>query len=542
FGLLIFIGTRRIQHSLTLPGLLLVEGIFFYFLLLFRFSDTSVGAAIEAGFLLGNVGQAGGWPLITPAHISAVDFGALQGQLGNIGAVLIITPITLLLNLTGIEISERKDMDLNYELQAAGKANILSALAGGMIGFHSLGYTLLGRQMTTSRTRVLGLIVGITPLLILFFGLPLLAVMPRGLLGSLLVFQGITFLYNWLIKKWNSLPLVDYGLAIIIGLVIAAAGFMVGIMLGLVIMMITFVISYSRTDIFYRKLSGAEITSRVQRHPRHRKELIRQGRHTHILELHGFIFFGTANAILAELQSRQHTALPLRYLILDFRRVTGVDSSAAFSLVKALNLAKSSGFIVLFSQLSSQLKQQLLCNGIRPGEHLKNFSDLDRALEWCEEALLECNQVTMHNLALPLQLMDSGFSKEQARKVRRYLKKLILAPNDILMRQGETANAFYFIESGRVSIYLEEDGQRTVRLQTLCTGMLVGEVGFCLDIPRSATIIADIDSVAYRFTRTSMKAMQMEEPLLAQAFKKLMFRVVAERLVTANQRVAALDR
>ncbi|MCI5161692.1 MAG: SulP family inorganic anion transporter, partial [Candidatus Electrothrix sp. AX5] len=135
FGLILFIGTRQIRHSLALPGLLLTEGIIFYLLL--RYSDISVQNAADSGLLLGDVNLAAGWPFINPTHFFSARWDIIQGQLGNIGAVLIITPISLLLNLSGIEMSERKDMDLNHELQAAGKTNMLSALAGGMIGFHS---------------------------------------------------------------------------------------------------------------------------------------------------------------------------------------------------------------------------------------------------------------------------------------------------------------------------------------------------------------------------------------------------------------------
>ncbi|MCW5209201.1 hypothetical protein VU10_03215, partial [Desulfobulbus sp. US1] len=63
------------------------------------------------------------------------------------------------------------------------------------------GTTSLGREMTVSRTRALGVIAGIMPLLILFFGGPLLYFVPKAVLGGLLIFQGILFLYNWLIKN-----------------------------------------------------------------------------------------------------------------------------------------------------------------------------------------------------------------------------------------------------------------------------------------------------------------------------------------------------
>lgn len=542
FGLLLFIGTRRIRHSLALPGLLLAEGILFYFLLIY--SDSNVQNAADAKLLLGNIDLPKSWPIIDPRHFFSARWDIIQGQLGNIGAVLIITPISLLLNLSGIEMNDRRDMDLNHELESAGKTNILTAFAGGMIGFHSLGTTSLGRDMTVSRTRALGVIAGIMPLLILFFGGPLLFFVPKAVLGGLLIFQGLLFLYNWLIKKWSSLPMADYGMITIIGLTIMATNFMTGIVLGFVVMMFTFVISYSRTDIFYRKLSGAELTSNVLRSSRERKQLVRLGWHTHVLELHGFIFFGTANAILSELQSRLRASLPLQYLIIDFHRVSGVDSSAAFCFTRILYLADSLNFTVILSSLSSQLKQQMLYNGIQPNEKSLNFaSDLDRALSWCEDALLESNIGPQEkSLALPLQLLAKGFKREQIRLLKSYLQKSTLKSKELLLRQGEASDSVYFVESGQISIYLQTGNTHPVRLQTICIGTMVGEVGYCLNIPRTATIVADMNTVVYRLTKSSMQAIQKEEPLLAESIKDLMLRVISERLVTANRQLLASSR
>ncbi len=536
FGILLFIGTRSIKHTLALPGLILAEGLLFY-LLLFS-SDINIKDAANAGFLLGDMTEAAGWPFINPSHFFSARWDLIREQSGGIGAVLIITPITLLLNLSGIEMSDRKDMNLNLELQAAGKTNILSSLAGGMIGFHSLGTTSLGRNMTATRTRLLGVIVGIMPLLIFFFGRDLLSYVPKAVLGGLLIFQGILFLYNWLIKKWRSLPLVDYGVITVIGLTIMTTNFMTGIVLGFVVMMFTFVISYSQTDIFYRKLSGAELTSNVLRSSRERKQLVRLGWHSHILELHGFIFFGTANAILSELQLRLRASLPLQHLIIDFRRVTGVDSSAAFCFTRILYLADSLNFTVILSSLSPQLKQQMQHNGIKDNKKSLRFvSDLDRALSWSEDTLLQSDKKQKDGLALPLQLFAKGFKKEQIRLLRSYLQRSTLSAKELLIRQGETSDSVYFVESGQISIYIQTGNQYPIRLQTICIGTMVGEIGYCLNIPRTATIVADTNTVVYRLTKDAMETIKQEEPLLAESIQKLMMRVIAERLITANRQL-----
>ncbi len=313
---------------------------------------------------------------------------------------------------------------------------------------------------------------------------------------------------------------------------------MAGIVLGFVVMMFTFIISYSQTDIFYRKLSGAELTSNVLRSSRERKKLVRMGWHSHILELHGFIFFGTANAILNELQSRLRATLPLQHLIIDFRRVTGVDSSAAFCFTRILYLADSLNFTVILSSLSPQLKQQMLHNGISPNDNSLRFApDLDRALSWCEDSLLQSEKKLNDGLALPLQLFAKGFKKEQIRLLRSYLQRSTLSAKELLVRQGEASNSVYFVESGQISIYIQTGNQHPVRLQTICIGTMIGEIGYCLNIPRTATIVADTNTVVYQLTKDAMEAIQREEPILAESIQKLMMRVIAERLITANRQL-----
>lgn len=121
--------------------------------------------------------------------------------------------------------------------------------------------------------------------------------------------------------------------------------------------------------------------------------------------------------------------------------------------------------------------------------------------------------------------------------MKSYLQKSTLNAKELLVRQGEASDSLYFVESGQISIYLQTGNQHPVRLQTICIGTMVGEVGYCLNIPRTATIVADKNTVVYRLTKSSMQAIQREEPLLAESIQNLMLRVIAERLVTANRQL-----
>lgn len=93
-----------------------------------------------------------------------------------------------------------------------------------------------------------------------------------------------------------------------------------------------------------------------------------------------------------------------------------------------------------------------------------------------------------------------------------------------------------------MSIYLEIAEQQSVRLQTMGMGAMVGEVGFFLNAPRSATVIADTTSIFHRLTRSAMECMQQQEPDLALALKNLVLQAISKRLVAANREIEALNR
>jgi SulP family sulfate permease len=189
-------------------------------------------------------------------------------------------------------------------------------------------------------------------------------------------------------------------------------------------------------------------------------------------------------------------------------------------------------------------KDELARSGLTASDHLLFVDDLDHGLEWCEEQMLEKNQITkMHfSTYLGAQLADLGFQSENTVKLTPYLERIQLAEGDYLIRQGEAFSDLYFIELGQVSVYLELEEGKRVRVQTPSMGTIVGELGFYLDVPRSASVIADMNTIAYRLTRKAMEEMKVKDPELAIAFNDLMLQVIAERLVTTNRELVALNR
>lgn len=543
FGLALFVGVRGIDHYATMPGLLL-GGLAIFFVLLLV-GGISVDQAVTRGLLLGEMGKAGAWQPLPLGELRGADWAVVLGESGNIGTVILLAAINLLLNVSGIELSLRRDLDLNRELRAAGIANLVSALAGGMVGYHDLGYTVLNDRMG-GRRRLSGLIAGAVCLAVLLFGTSALAYVPKSLLGGLLLFLGMNFLEEWIVQGWKRLDRMDYAVVLLILVIIVTSNFLVGVSVGLLLMIAIFVWNYSRINIFHHVLSGAEVASHVERNAISRRELVKTGRQIYVLELQGFIFFGTANAVLDQVNARLNTPAegPLLFLILDFRRVTGLDSSAMFSLSKVKQLAITHQFALVFTNITADMRTELTRSGLDTDTTINFFDDLDHGLEWCEEQLLDRSPITQRRIAasLQLQLTDLGFPKDGVERLKAYLQKITLNQGEYLIHQGEPFSDLYFIELGQVSVYLELEHGKRVRVQTPSMGTIVGELGFYIDAPRSASVIADDRTVAYRLTRAAMQEMKTRDPELAIAFNELMLQVIAERLVTTNRELLALNR
>jgi SulP family sulfate permease len=233
----------------------------------------------------------------------------------------------------------------------------------------------------------------------------------------------------------------------------------------------------------------------------------------------------------------------VRYLVLDFRRVTGLDSSGVLSFIKGQQLAGAQGITLVLTHLSERIQRQFDLGGLfENDEAVRIFSDLDHGLEWCEERLLEIEQVTTLHVPVTLaaQLADSGFDKANTARLMEFLERVNVEQGAYLIRQGDEADRLYFIERGTASVYLEMEGGRRVRLQTLGLGTAVGELGLYLGTVATASVIADSPVTAYRLTRTALSEMKEREPALAATFHEFVARLLSERLAATTRTLEAV--
>jgi SulP family sulfate permease len=226
-------------------------------------------------------------------------------------------------------------------------------------------------------------------------------------------------------------------------------------------------------------------------------------------------------------------------------RVTGLDSSAATSLGRIRDLCVASGVTFVLVHPPASSSRQLLAAGLRPDGHaLVEFRDLDLALEWCEDRLLEELRGPAGEPRVDIDALfaTEGADGEFAAIARRYFERREVSSGTEILRQGERSEGLFFVERGSVSVWLELEGGRRIRLRTMQAGTVIGELGLYLGQPRNATVVADSDCVVQHLGRESLDRLLDERPEVAARFHFFMVRMLAERLVMANGAIRALTR
>lgn len=540
FGLILVLTGRRSHHHLVLPGLLL-GGVTLFYGLLFVLG-VPIDIVEAGGWLLGPLPESRVWSFVTWDAFIHANWSAILSQSGSLLTILLIVVVSVLLNSRALELVVRRDIDLNRELCAAGAANLLAGALGGTVGFHSLSTSRLVHSLRV-KNRLAGVAAAAICLAVLFAGTATLDYLPRAILGGLLFFLGMEFLVEWLVDAWSRLERSDYVVVVLILACIAGFGYIQGVTVGVVACIVLFLVNYSRVDVVKHTLAGADHPSNVDRPSRHQQLLNKRAGQIAILKLQGFIFFGTASGLLDRVRSiverpasPEHDAV--RYMVLDFKSVSAIDSSSTLSFVKLLQLAEQRRFTLILSDVKKPIQKLLESEGFATASEdaFRLFDDLDHAIEWCENQILLGQNVAVdeyNSISLGDQLRESLPDSFDIDRVLSYFDRLEIAAGEHLLRQGDDADALYMIDRGQVTAQLEidpDDPTKTVRLRTMCSGTIVGEVGLILGEPRTASVIADEPTTVYRLSSESFDRMKREDPALGLAFHAYLTHLMAERL------------
>ena len=540
FAIGVFVARRKIDSVLVLPMAFLLVSIAIHIGLWMLAFLIDVGDA-TMWFVESGKGVAFWWPW-TPILAGEIDWWILASVAAEIGAVCGVTAIALLLDVTSLEVARAKPADLDREFSTNGVANVTTAMIGGVAGNLSLQGSLLIEE-SGGVSRAAGVISALALAIVLLVGAEIAGFIPRPLLGGMLAYLGIVLFYKVVRQLRAQGTHMDGVLALIIFLVIINWGYLVGVVTGILGACVLFAMSYSRIGVVRRHLTRAEFASNVERASEHTRFLCEEGRAIHLVWLSGYIFFGSSNGLFEYVKRRIDTQTddPIRYLVLDFSGVPGMDSSAVLSLIKMRHYCSDHEVTIAVSGAGEGVMRVLENAGLTAqGDH-RLFANRTLALEWCEDALLESqDDIQQGHNDLLVWLQHEMGAKVDVAKLADYFERVEAERREVIYRQGDPADTVDLVLSGALAVEIvTPDGVRT-RVRRMMGQTVVGEMGFYRRTERVADVVAEQPSVLYRIDRETFRRLQQEAPQLAEQFNQFIIRVLADRLEFANRETSAL--
>lgn len=535
---------RFYRHFLMLPGVI-VAGILLFYLGL-RLLGGSLDAARAEGLLMMPIEEgtrAWPWRFLTEA-----PWGVLAMEWKSFLAMVVVVVVTILLNAAGLELATHHEVDLDRELRANGLANLASGLGGGMVGYLSVSRSLLNYQAgAVSRTAGIWTAALCAAVALVFTSIVFYA--PRPVLAGLLIYLGIALLREWLWEAFFKLPLREYVLIVAILVLVVVQGIITGVAFGLLVASGFFAYSYSRANYIRHSLSGSTHRSNKERSLEESVALRERGGIARALCLQGYLFFALASS-LVETCRELIIRGGVRYLLLDFRMVQGLDASAALGFSKLHQLCARNEVTLVLSDLRPELRAVLQQMRFLPHPEIHVVPDLDHGLEWIEDRVLAAtpaaSDVQPRGVAgaapeVELRRMLATHFPPDALEVLLGLCETVeLEPGAMLIRRGDPGDALYFIERGEVSVLVPlSDGQHK-RVRALAPGTIVGEMALYSGQPRSADVVAATACRVRRLSAERFARLHRDHPMVANQFHRFVVTLLSERLSALNEEIRAL--
>jgi len=456
-------------------------------------------------------------------------------------SISIVSIIGILLNLSGLEISTRIELNFNRELKFAGIANMIGGIFGGTVNFPSLSASLIGQQMKVE-SRWIGYTSYLVIVLVIFIGPQILGLLPKPILGGILLCVGIHLLDEWIIKGFKRFSIPDYITIVSIAISMEVAGYLFGIGIGIFLCVAFFVWNYSLVKVITLEVSGIYLRSNVERSIQEKELLDQYGNELLLLKIEGFLFFGTAYSVYDRIQ--QLILDGTHYLILDMAQVKSIDSSALSVFRKISEFCKDHSCEVVITRLNQNL-QHLIKTHDKEGFNFIINSDRDLSLEYCENLIIVkySNQFNTEVHDIWSSVLKYVEDENLFPIFKSYFHLQTCKKDDYLIKQNDPGNEMYLVHSGRFSIFIEPDSinLHPIRLKAITSGSIFGEMALFSSLKRSASVKAEVDSQAYVLTRAKLNEMQQKYPYLGNALQRVIINMMSERLMSANRLIRRLD-
>ena len=456
-------------------------------------------------------------------------------------ALAVVGSLETVLNALATDQRVHARHDPNRELVAFGAGNVASGLFGGMPLTYQRSRAaalLQGGASSRRAAAVCSLATGI----LLVIGGPLIALLPMTVLAGLMVTLAWGLVDQWSRQAVRRLPTgelsremwLNFAIMVVVFGITMWLGIVTGVVVGVLLAMVLFVQSMNRSLIRNSYRATAQPSRRV--YPAAQEDILRAARRRiAVLELEGALFFGNADTLAAQLERLEPE---VAFIVLDFRRVSTLDSSGASVLAQLEQRLAASGRTLLLSGVSAGNRHGLALRALGAYDRQEPpnwMRDLDRATERAEQSLLSAAGSGSGSGGVPLE--DSsllrGLDGARRDRLKAAMPARRLEAEEALFRQGDPGDALYVVTEG--SITACSPGEHgTHRYLSLSPGMMLGEAALLDGRGRSADAVADVASVVHVLGKEALERIALEDPELARQVTTNIAVHLSERLRSAS--------
>lgn len=246
----------------------------------------------------------------------------------------------------------------------------------------------------------------------------------------------------------------------------------------------------------------AMFASRRRRSAQELNLLTKEGNRIRVYQLQGELLFGNTESVTFDMLSALEE---VDYLVVDMKRVVAADRSAILVLSDICTEAVSEGKWIFFTDCPQLYRfRRHLQRMQHAGSFLEPgwlaFQDTDHALEWCENHLIarrrraDANGDAVPHVDLYQQFLCNGMNETELESLRANSVECRFAPQQLIIKAGDPADCLYFILQGEVEVMVDTDANHQLRLTTLGSGTVFGEVALVSQKRRTADVRATVET------------------------------------------------
>ena len=479
--------------------------------------------------------------------IGDLDYAELGRLLVPAATLAVLLSIDTLKTCVVLDALTRSRHNSNRELIGQGLGNLAAAFIGGVPGAGQMGATLVNMS-SGAQTRLSGLIEGALALIAFLILGTFIAWVPIPALAGILIVIGFRMFDRASLHLLKSrATILDFAVIVTVVVVALTISLIAASGAGIALAVVLFIREQIRGSIVRGKAYGNQMFSKRVRLPDEMAILEKRGDHTAIFELQGSLFFGTTDQLYTTLEPELKTRT---YIILDLRRVQSVDLTAVHMLEQIEGMLDERGAFLIFSHLpenvpsGQDMRQYFDQVGLVKSEsHIQTFSELDDALEWVEERLIEEEHLE-RMLEKPLELREIdvflGRKESTLAALESCMDKRSYKAGEKIFAQGDAGDEMFLIRRGAVRIVLPLSQKQSHHLATFGRGDFFGEMAFLDPAVRSADALAFTDTDLFVLSRTRFDTLAEEHKKLAIGLVLSVARVLSIRLRYANAELRAL--